>query len=157
VPDKTRRATQGVAFAALFALSALAPLAEEAAPVPVSAASRVQSAGNTERVIASKCVEPDGRTSYVDADAPCAGDAMRHAVVALAGQNVTQGMPPEERAHQLRGDPAADADSDRQCAALDELVRTIDIQVLQGGPAAARDQLRDIRERTLAQQRRLAC
>lgn len=157
MPSKTHRATQLLAFAALLILSALLPLAEEAAPIPVSAAPRVQLANKSERVIASKCIEPGGRTSYVDAGAPCAWDATRQEVVALAGQNVTQGMPPEERAHQLRVDPGTDAGSDRQCAALDELVRTIDIQVLQGGPAAGRDQLRDIRERTLAEQRRLAC
>lgn len=152
---KTHRATQVLAFAALSVLSALVPLADEATPVAVNAGPRMSLARQAQRTIASKCVEPGGRTSYVDPDAPCAREAARYDVFAVA--DLTLGAPPEARMQPLRGVGTADEPSGRQCLALEELVRTIDAEVRRASLAARRDQLLEIRQMALAEQQRLSC
>jgi hypothetical protein len=155
VHAKTHRATQALACAALFALSALAPLADEAPPLPVRAGPRMSMASAPARPIASRCVASDGRTTYVDPDVPCTSQAARYDVFALA--DITLGAPLPQSAYRARGDRPADEPNERQCVALQDLVRTIDTEVLRPGPAPRRDQLREIRQLAMAEQERLLC
>lgn len=126
--------------------------------------------------IAVKCVELDGRTSYVASHDECAARARRTEVTVAPTMNVADGMSPQQRALALRvaEQPVANAAPQQVvalpspnahpspgnrsvCAALDEQVRVLDQYARQPLSAWEQDRIGAERKNARDTQFRLHC